>query len=41
MFTLEKGGRKFSLIPLHNELGRTNLSIDNRVELANSEKVGD
>ena len=42
VFTIEKGGGKFSLIPLQNEeLGRRNLSIDSRVELVDSEKVGD
>ena len=42
VFTVEKGGRKFSLIPLQNEeLRKRNLSIDSRVELADSEKVGD
>ena len=36
VFTIEKGGRKFSLIPLQNEeLGRRNLSIGNQVELEN------
>ena len=39
---VEKGGRKFSLIPFQNEeLSRRNLSIGSRVELADSEKVGD
>ena len=34
LFTIEKGGRKFSLIPLYNEeLGRRNLSIGSQVEL--------
>ena len=42
VFTVEKGGRKFSLIPLQNEeLGRRNLSIGSRVELTDSERVGD
>ena len=42
VFTIENGGRKFSLIPLHNEeFGRRNLIVGNRVELADFEKVGD
>ena len=42
VFTVEKGGRKFSLIPLQNEeLGRRNLSIGSRVEWIDSERVGD
>ena len=42
VFTIEKGGRKFSLIPLQNEeLGKRNLSIGSRVELADSEKDRD
>ena len=42
VFTIEKGGRKFSIIPLQNEeLGRTNLSIGSQVELTDSEKIGD
>ena len=42
VFTIEKDGRKFSLIPLQNEeLGRRNLSIGNRVELTYFERVGD
>ena len=42
VFTVEKGGRKLSLIPLQNEeLGKRNLSIGSRVELKNSKKVGD
>src|SRR5277367_6549454 len=42
VFTIEKGGRKFSLIPVQNkEPSRRNLSIGSRVELADSEKVGD
>ena len=42
VFTIEKGGRKFSLIPLQNEeFGRRNLIIGSRVELVDSEKVGD
>ena len=42
VFTIEKGGRKFSLIPLQNEeISRRNLSIGSRVELAYSERVSD
>ena len=42
VFTVEKGGRKYSLIPLQNEeLGRRNLSIGNRVELKDFELVRD
>ena len=42
VFTIEKGGRKFSLIPLRNEeFRRRNLSVGSRVELADSKKVGD
>lgn len=42
VFTIEKGGRKFSLIPLQNvELGRRNLSFGRRVELNNSRRVRD
>ena len=40
MFTIVKDDRKHSLIPLQKEeVGRRNLSIGNRVELAYSEKV--
>ena len=39
-FTIVNGGRKHSLIPLQNEeLRRRNLSIDNRVELKDSESI--
>ena len=42
VFTIEKGGRNFSLIPLQNEeLDRRTLSIGSRVELVDFEKVGD
>ena len=42
VFTIEKGGRKFSLIAVQNEeLGRRNLTIGSRVELVDLEKVGD
>ena len=42
VFTIKKGGKKFSLIPLQNEeLSRRNLSIGNQVELVDSKKVGD
>ena len=42
VFTIEKGGKKHSLIPLQNEeVVRRNLSIDSRVELADSESVSD
>ena len=42
VFTIEKGGMKNSLIPLHNvEVGRRNLSFGSRVELRNSERVTD
>ena len=42
VFTIEKGGRKFSLIPLQNEEhGRRNLSIDSQVDLVDFKKVGD
>ena len=42
VFTIEKGGRKHSLIPLQNEeLGRMNLSIGSRVELTGFERFGD
>ena len=41
VFTIEKGGRKHSLIPLKNEeLRRRNLSIGSQVELIDFE-VGD
>ena len=42
VFTIVKGGRKHSLIPLQNEeLGRMNLSIGSRVEFADFERVRD
>ena len=42
VFIVEKGGRKFSLIPLQNEdFSRRNLSIGSQVELEDSKKVGD
>ena len=42
VFSIVKGERKHSLIPLKNEeLDRRNLSIGSRVELSDSEKVGD
>ena len=42
VFTIEKGGRKFYLIPLQNEeISRRNLSIGSRVEFANFEKDED
>ena len=42
VFTLEKDGNKFSLIPLHNEdIGRRILSIGNCADLEDFEKVGD
>lgn len=40
VFTIEKGDRKHSLIPFQNEeVGRSNLSINSRVVLADSERV--
>ena len=42
VFTIEKGGKKFSLIPLQNEeVDRRNLSISSQVEVRDSERVGD
>ena len=42
LFTIEKGGRKFSLIPLQNEeLSRRNLSIGSQVELRLSKRIRD
>ena len=42
VFTVEKGGKKFSLIPLQNgEFSRRNMSIGIQVKLLDSEKVGD
>ena len=42
VFTIEKGGRNFSLIPLQDEgLSRRNLNIGSQVELVDFENVGD
>lgn len=42
VFTIEKGGSKFSLIPLQNEeLSRRNMSIGSKFELADPKKVVD
>ena len=42
VFIVEKGGGKFSLIPLYNEeLGRRNLSFGSQVEITDFEMVRD
>ena len=42
VFTIVKDGKKHSLIPLQRkEVGRQNLSIGNRVDLADFEEVRD
>ena len=42
VFTIEKGSKKSSFIPLlKEEVGRRNLSIGNRFELENTERVSD